>query len=227
MESKRIIDRAYDFADEQQKALDEGAITEHEWYEMNKSYFTEHYLSADNPRSQSGHGGDEEQYFHNHFMLLDTITKNGSFIDVGCANGYLIESINKWINGMNTYQLDFYGLDISHDLIELAKTRLPNWKDKLYTGNAIEWVPEKKFDFVCVKELGYVPDKMKKTFFEHLYNNFVDEEGRLILGPYSEEKISRELEEQLSSWGYFPSGYIERSHNKSINIARIILYFNK
>ncbi|WP_240419470.1 methyltransferase domain-containing protein [Paenibacillus periandrae] len=198
-----------------------------EWYEINKTYFTEHYLSADNPRSQSGHGGDEQHYFHNHFMLLDIITKSGSFIDVGYANGYLIESLNKWLNGINTLQVDFYGLDISHELIHLAKKRLPNWKDKLYTGNAFKWIPENKFDFVCVKELGYVPQKMEESFFEHLFNNYVAEEGRLILGPYSEEKMSRELEGQLSSWGYIPSGYIERSHNKSINVARRILYFNK
>ncbi|UVI29302.1 class I SAM-dependent methyltransferase [Paenibacillus spongiae] len=227
MEIKRIIDRAYDFEEEQQQALDEGRITEEEWYEIKTAHFTEHYLSADNPRAQSGHGGDEQHYFHNHFMLMDTMTKSGTFIDVGCANGHLIESLHQWITALNRIQIDFYGLDISEGLIELARKRLPDWKDKFTIGNAFGWAPEKKFDYVCVKELAYVPRNKRKAFFEHLYLHYVADQGRLILGPCSEEKASRETEDQLISWGYTPSGYIERSHNRSVHVARRVFYFDK
>ena len=56
---KASINGAYQFCEEQQQLLDAKAITESEWFENHKKYFTSHYLAAANPRGQSGHGGDE------------------------------------------------------------------------------------------------------------------------------------------------------------------------
>ncbi len=216
--TKKRINRAYEFDEEQQKLLDEGKITEEKWYQINKQFFTKNYLASDNPRGQSGHSGDEFHYFHSHSMLLEAVNKNGSFIDVGCANGYLLESLDKWIKSLGYYHIDFYGLDISEELIELAKSRLPQWNDKLFTGNAFTWVPTMKFDFVCVKELNYVPRDKQRDFLKHLLDHYVVQGGRLIWKP--------DLENKLLSWGFEPTGYIEKSHHKYKDVPRKLLWWD-
>ncbi|RKN80572.1 class I SAM-dependent methyltransferase [Paenibacillus ginsengarvi] len=225
-EIKKIMNRAYQFVEEQQRALDEGKITEDQWYEIHKQFFTTSYLTSDSPRAQSGHSGDEYHYFHSHIMLLEAINNNGTFLDVGCANGYLLESLDKWIQSLGYYRLEFYGLDISEELIQLAKNRLPHWKQRLFTGNAFHWTPERKFDFVCVKELNYVPRDKQKAFFIHLIENYVEQGGRFMIGPYTEEIESSEMQDVLSSWGYPPTGFVQKSHQRHKNFSRKLLWLD-
>ncbi|WP_216624935.1 hypothetical protein, partial [Paenibacillus foliorum] len=80
---RKLIDKAHEFNESLFKELSEGKISEDEWFEINNEYFTEHYLASDNPRGQSGHGGNEHGYFHSHQMLIDVIHKSGTIIDVG------------------------------------------------------------------------------------------------------------------------------------------------
>ena len=87
-------DRAYQFEEELQRALDEGEITEAEWFDKHEAFIAGVYVAADNPRAQSGHGGDEARYRYTRMMVLEAIHKSGSFLDVGCANGYLMESLH-------------------------------------------------------------------------------------------------------------------------------------
>ncbi|MDQ0114042.1 class I SAM-dependent methyltransferase [Paenibacillus harenae] len=223
---RRLIDKAHDFNQSLLEELAEGKITEEDWFEINNKYFTEHYLASDNPRSQSGHGGNEQGYFHSHQMLIDVIHKSGTFIDVGCANGYLLESLHRWITNLGYYKLVCYGLDISQGLIELAKKRLPEWSNHFYTGNAVNWAPKEKFDFVCVKELDYAVPGKQQLFLKHLFEHFVKPNGRLILGPYSEETSTPTMYELVTSWGYKPTGYIERSNYKHHDISRRLLWWD-
>jgi 2-polyprenyl-3-methyl-5-hydroxy-6-metoxy-1,4-benzoquinol methylase len=67
-------------------------------------------------------------------MVLEAIHKSGSFIGIGCANGYLMESLSRWLSGSGL-ALEFYGLDISMKLLDLAKKRLPGWQNRFYQGN--------------------------------------------------------------------------------------------
>ena len=85
---KYAKNRAYQFNEEQQQALEEGRITEEQWFELHYKFFTRAYLQGDNPRAQSGHSGDERDYRYNQGMILEALDRDGSFIDVGCANGY-------------------------------------------------------------------------------------------------------------------------------------------
>lgn len=223
---KKFIDRAHDFNESLKQALEDGKISEEEWYKVNNEYFTSHYLAADNPRAQSGHSGSELHYFHSHAMLIDVINKDGSFIDVGCANGYLLESLERWVNSLGYYSVTWYGLDISDGLINLAKQRLPDWSDQFFVGNAVDWIPDKKYDFVCVKELSYAVPEKQQHFFEHLIENYVSPSGRLIIGPYSEESNHSYVFDLVASWGYPPSGYIEKSNHKHKDISRKLLWWD-
>jgi SAM-dependent methyltransferase len=223
---KYAKNRAYRFVEEQQQALDEGRITETQWFENHRQFSTENYLSADNPRAQSGHGGGETVYRYTRMMVLEAIHKSGSFLDVGCANGYLMESLHRWLEGTGI-TVEFYGLDISDGLIELAGKRLPHWRDRFFIGNALHWIPDTEFGFVCTAELDYVPRDRRRDFLEHLFNDCVAQGGRLILGPSTEERDSRETEEMLNAWGLAPSGYCEKSHRQHRDLCKRMFWFDK
>jgi SAM-dependent methyltransferase len=216
---KYAKNRAYQFVEEQQQALDDGTITESEWFDIYNEFFTGHYLAADNPRSQSGHGGDEADYRYKRMMILEAINKSGTFLDVGCANGYLMESLQRWLQGSGL-TVEVYGLDISEGLLALAKQRLPHWQDRFFLGNALYWAPDEKYDFVYLSGLEYVPEGRKQQLIDHLHNNYVRPGGRFIYGPATEERDSREVEETFNGWGYTPTGYCEKSYQSQPTLAR-------
>ena len=216
---------AYQFLEEQQKALDEGRITEVQWFNIHNQYFTSAYLAADNPRAQSGHGGDEARWRYSRGMIVEAIHKSGAFLDVGCASGHLMESLHQWLNGSGL-KVEFYGLDISEGLAELARKRLPHWQDRIYVGNALYWSPPVKYDFVRTG-LEYVPLGRQRDFINHLLTNYVAQGGRLIIGIYNEERDSRELEEDVCKWGYQPAGYCEKSKPNNEIISYKMLWIDK
>ena len=223
---KYAMDRAYPFCEEQQLLLDTGRITEEEWFADHNKYFTSHYLAEKDPRGQSGHGGDEERYRYTQEMVLSSIHRSGTFIDVGCANGYLMEKLCAWLEGTQ-FTLEFSGLDISAELIDLARLRLPEWKDRLHVGNALYWTPIAKYDFACVRELDYVPKARRKAFFLHLANNYLAKGGRLILGPRTEERGKLEIESEVTRWGYPPSGSTCKPHQECDNLIRRLYWFDE
>ena len=218
--------RAYPFVEGQQQALDEGRITEAEWFENSNRTFTSLYLKTDNPRAQSGHSGDETQYRYTRMMILEAIHKNGTFLDVGCANGYLMESLHRWLQG-SELQLEFYGLDFSEELIELAKKRLPSWQDRFYLGNALEWTPQLPFDFVYMIGLELAPVQRQETLLNRLMDHFLTKCGRLILGPVTEERESHEFELMVKPWGFKPGGFCMKSHLTQKNLAKKLFWFDK
>ena len=219
------IQPAAKFREAVDNALACKAITEDEWYELNNRYFTDLYLSKDNPRAQSGHSGGEEHYVFSHLLLLEAIQKSGSLLDVGCANGYLIESLYKWANAVG-FSLDVYGLDISEEIIGLAKARLPQWQDRFYIGNALTWAPEEKFDYICIKGFEYVPEDKQAMLFYHLMQNYLTESGRMIFGPYWYETEDQPLS-FFNSIGTAPDGYAEKTHYQNPARKRKILWFDK
>lgn len=87
--------------------------------------------------------------------IAEGINRNGTFLDVGCANGLLMESIVGWAAAAG-HHVEPYGLDYSPNLAALARRRLPHWADRIFVGNGADWTPPQRFDFVRT-ELVYVP----------------------------------------------------------------------
>jgi SAM-dependent methyltransferase len=218
--------RAYVFMEKQQQALNAGAITEDQWYAESNAFFTTHYLAADNPRAQSGHSGDESKYRYTRMMVLEAIHHGGTFLDVGCANGYLVESLHKWLTGSGL-AVEFYGLDFSEGMLELARRRLPQWQERFFLGNALYWTPPFRFNFVYIAGLEYVPLGRQQELVKHLFEDFTANEGRLILGPVTEGRQSQEMEGSLRGWGFAPSGYCEKSHQTHPGLARKLFWFDQ
>ncbi len=100
-----------------------------------------------------------------------------------------------------------YGLDISPELAELARRRLPRWADRIWVGNALEWEPPRRFD-VARTGLDYVPPPRRRELVEHL----LAFAGRVVIGVFNEERVERALEAEVASWGFDPAGRSERPH---------------
>ena len=137
------------------------------------------YLAGDNPRAQSGFGGDEARWEAGRRPIVEAIDRDGSFLDVGCASGHLLECLVEW----SPHRIDPFGLELAPRLAELARRRLPQWADPIYVGNALTWEPTRRFDFVRT-ELVYVPADRRADTSTGLLSAVVAPGGRLIVCGY-------------------------------------------
>jgi len=181
--------------------------------------------SADNPRAQSGNGGDEFHYFYTHLPIIEAIHKNGTFCDFGCANGHLLEMVHKWAIGIG-YELQMFGVDISQGLIEFAQKRLPQWRDNFFVGNAYHCKPPQKFDYFHMRTLGFPKKENKHAVFNHLMENYLVDDGRMIIGPYWYEDEDS-YHDQLLEWGIPPTGYITKTDYRKSNRLRKAMWIDK
>jgi hypothetical protein len=82
------------------------------------------YLRETDPVRQSGFGGGPERWRTERALALDAVSDDRDFLDVGCANGYLLECLVTWGQEQHI-RLTPYGVDCGAQLIALAKQRLP------------------------------------------------------------------------------------------------------
>jgi SAM-dependent methyltransferase len=160
---------------------------------LTPSEFERHYLAAVEPTAQSGCSTGAEGWEIGRRPIVSAIHRSGTFLDVGCANGLLMESLVRW----SDHSVEPYGLDFAAGLVELARRRLPQWADRIFHGDALEWQAPQHFDFVRT-ELVYAPEARRRELAERLLG-WVAPGGRLIVCGYS-EPVCREVR----SWGYEP-----------------------
>lgn len=203
------------------RALEEGQIQEADWYRENAAVIVPAYLEGDTPRAQSGSSGTAEDWQYKRGFLADAFDRSGTFLDVGCASGYLMETIVEWCQARG-HTIEPYGFDISPELAALARRRLPRWADRIHVGNAMDWLPPQRFDFVRTG-LEYVPPRRQRDLVERLLRDVVAPRGRLIVGVYSEERDETRPgpseEQRVSEWGYHVSGRTERHHRTDTRLV--------
>jgi len=210
------------------RELQEGRISESEWFEKVAEVITPAYLAASNPRAQSGHSGDEAGWEWARSLVLEGVQRTGSFLDIGCANGHLMESLEEW-SAKKGLALELYGLDIAPELVALALERLPRFSDKIFVGNALTWEPPFRFDFVRTG-LEYVPSMRVEQYLRRLLSDFLAPGGRLLIGSFNEEKkeyASGTLaEEALRGWGFGIAGSWEREHRRDPRLLYRVIAVN-
>jgi SAM-dependent methyltransferase len=199
-------------------ALARGEIDEAGWHRAVAELIVPAYLSGDNPRAQSGHSGDERRWEAARRLLLDAVDKDGSFLDIGCANGHLMECLHAWAAEAGL-ALEPWGLEISPELAALARERLPQWRERIIVGNAVEWFPDRRFDFVRTS-LGYAPPARREDLIRHLLEHVVARDGRVIVGVFNEEGERRACRSEVEAWGFVVSGETERPHPDTDRVVR-------
>jgi hypothetical protein len=140
------------------------------------------YLAQTDPAKQSGFHGGDERWRTERGLILKAVDSDGDFLDIGCANGYLVECLAEWAKALGI-TLDPYGVDQGSGLIELAKTRYPHHASHFWVGNAWDWTPPKRFHYVYTM-IDFVPEDLLKDYITRLANLYVADPGILIVGDY-------------------------------------------
>lgn len=140
------------------------------------------YLESSDPRLQSGFGGGPARWRAEREPILGAIERHGSLLDIGCANGFLVECLRSW-GAERGLSIVPFGLDLSADLIELARQRLPDFRSNFQVGNAWSWSPHRRFTYVYTLA-DVVPLTHLRPFLSRLWHEFLEPDGRLIVGSY-------------------------------------------
>jgi 2-polyprenyl-3-methyl-5-hydroxy-6-metoxy-1,4-benzoquinol methylase len=69
-------------------------------------------------------------------VILAAVDRGGDFLDVGCANGLLMESLTSWSADQGT-PLRLHGLEVSEALARRARESLPATADRVYVGDVM------------------------------------------------------------------------------------------
>ena len=144
-----------------------------QWFDTMQNWLETAYLSHEEPWRQSGMSGPEERWISLRKPIADCMDISGDFLDIGCI------------------VIQPYGLDISRNMVYLARGRLPQVTDHFFVGNALEWIPPLRFDYVHT-ELVYVPAEYEKPYVGHLLKSYLKPGGRLLVTNYTEDHPSPE-----------------------------------
>ena len=98
------------------------AMEDRDFYAGNLRTLERAYLRGETPQQGSGFGGDEQAWRQARRHITEGIGADGTFLDVGCANGLLMESVAAWC-AERGLTVEPYGVDISAGLTELARRR--------------------------------------------------------------------------------------------------------
>jgi SAM-dependent methyltransferase len=156
--------------------------TEEDYHAGNLRLLEPAYLSGTTPQAGSGFGGSAADWRARRESIVDGINRSGSFLDLGCTNGLLMESVHDWA-AERGFAIEPYGVDLGPRLVELARRRLPLWANRIRVGNAIDYVPDRRFTFVHLL-LDFVPVARRGDLLRHAMGCMVEPGGRLLVSHY-------------------------------------------
>jgi trans-aconitate methyltransferase len=139
------------------------------------------YLESQDPVVQSGFHGGRQRWVAERSPLVDGIHRNGTFLDVGCANGLLAADVVDWAR-QRGFQLVPHGVDLGARLVALARERLPGHADNFAAADAWSWDPDRQWTFVY-SLLDLSPIELWCDWLHRLFG-WVELGGRLIVGSY-------------------------------------------
>lgn len=140
------------------------------------------YCSESDPIRQSGFSGGPRRWRAEREPILEAIEGDGDFLDVGCANGYLLECLVQWAQ-QRGYHLTPHGVDFGPRLIQMAKERFPHLGSNFHIGNAWEWQPPRRYRYVY-SPWDCVPEPYFGEYCRRLLDRMVERGGKLIIGMY-------------------------------------------
>lgn len=180
----------------------------------------ESYLRQIDPIEQSGFSGGPERWRAEREPILDAIPIDGDLLDIGCANGYLLECLVGWGRERGV-ALTPYGLDQGRRLVELARRRQPHLADHFFVGNAWDWEPPRRFHYVYTL-LDQVPPEYLAPYLRGLLARVVAPGGRLIVGDYGSRSRgipARNVAAVLRSNGIVVSSAAEGGDDRIVRFA--------
>lgn len=145
------------------------------------------YLRGADEIERSGYGGGAARWEAERRPLTDAVERDGSFLDVGCANGFLAACVGTWVAERGVSLVPF-GVDLGSQLIAEARLLLPAHAANFVAADAWSWVPEGQFTYVY-SLIDLSPEDLVPTWIERLAS-WLEPGGRLIVGSYGSKSRS-------------------------------------
>lgn len=184
------------------------------YYERIVRWLEDSYVAADERGDVfggSGSTGDAIHWEARRRVIVDAFDHDGTWLDVGCANGLLMETLTAWAMEKGV-RLEAYGLEISARIAERARVRLPRWAERIWTGNVMTFEPAIRFDYVTALP-EYVEPASRRDLIERLALVYLKPGGRIILSCYGPGAFiagnpapAQSAAEILRDAGYAPAG---------------------
>ncbi len=147
---------------------------------------------------------------------------DGTWLDVGCANGHLLVTLPRWVSERGI-TIAPHGLEVLPRVADLARALHPDLAGAIWTGSVMSWAPPTRFRYVTALD-DAVPDDRLGALVDRLLEEFVAPGGRLILSSYTDSGGSpRRLFDELTAVGHPPHGVIriDRPHRHPLLTAWI------
>jgi len=182
-----------------------------EYFAALRDVLRESYLAdPDNPYRMSGRGPEvgPERWEETRRCIAEAINRDGDFMDIGCANGLLLESLIQWA-AHKGYAIRPHGIDFIPELIPYAQARHPGHEDSFEVANAFYWQPRRQYHYVRTN-LEYVPKADWPEFIRRLLDLALAPGGRLIVCHYDEHPV--DVATVLTDLGYTVAGQSSAPH---------------
>jgi SAM-dependent methyltransferase len=154
-----------------------------EYFEALRAAVAEHYRAEPgNPYRESGRSSGAARWEETRRCIAEAVDRDGHFMDVGCANGLLLETLARWCLDKGI-SITPYGLDFVPELVSLARARHPAQRDSFEVANAWDWEPRRRYDYVRIS-IEIVPAADRAELVRRVQARAVADAGRLIVCHY-------------------------------------------
>ncbi len=192
-----------------------------EWFDSMRRDFKRWYLASDDPWRQSGWGSTPERWRLAREVILSAVERSGTFLDIGCANGLLLECLIAWARERGIV-IEPHGIDLVPELIDLARKRLPPYASNFAAANAFTWSPTRRYDYAHLL-LESAPPSRHREFLDRILDSAIERGGRLIVSNYgsrSKNEAPLDLAGYLSGLGFTVSGSASASERDGFVLTR-------
>lgn len=159
------------------------------------------------PLEQAGWPGTIDEWRQSRRVIFDGIQHSGDILDIGCANGLLLEQLVEWAQERG-HTLTPHGIDESPELVASARDRFPEHAGNFNVASILDNVPPGTYDLVHIA-LNDIPENRQHDVIQRLLESVVAPGGRLIVssyGSYDRSKRPVDVDLHLQFLGFSTSG---------------------